>query len=209
MTGAPVAAILAGVQPTIAGVLLAAGSSVRMRGPNKLLLEIEGETLLRRAAKRAFAAGLDPVIVVLGYDALRAREQLADLAVLPTVNPEYARGVNGSLRTGIAAVPEDAAAAIVLLADMPFVTEEMIRAVAVRFRESTVPLVISDYGGFQAPPTLYGRSLFTELLSLSDGEGGGKAVVARNLVSAVSVSWPLARLRDLDRPEDWDGLQKQ
>jgi molybdenum cofactor cytidylyltransferase len=208
LTGAPVAAILAAVQLPIAGVLLAAGSSSRMRGPNKLLLHLEGESLLRRAAKRALAAGLDPVIVVLGHDADLARRELTDLAVLPAVNPNYARGVNGSLKAGIAAVPDDAAAAIVLLADMPFVTDEMIRAVAARFQESGAPLVISDYGGFQAPPTLYGRSLFAELLGLSDGEGGGKAVVARNLVRADSVSWPLARLRDLDRPEDWDGLQK-
>jgi len=208
LTGAAVAAILAGVQPPIAGVLLAAGSSSRMRGPNKLLLTFEGESLLRRAAKRALAVGLDPVIVVLGHDADRVRGDLAGLDVVPAFNPNHARGVNGSLRTGIAAVPENAAAAIVLLADMPFITDEMIRAVAARFQESEAPLVISEYGGFQAPPTLYGRSLFAELIALGDGEGGGKAVVARNLVRAVAVSWPLARLRDLDRPEDWDGLQK-
>lgn len=207
MTAASVAAILARVPPRIAGVLLAAGSSSRMGGPNKLLLALEGESLVRRAAKRALAAGLDPVIVVLGHDADRVRNELAGLAVIPVVNPHPERGVNGSLRTGIAAVPEDAAAAIVLLADMPFVTAQMIRAVAARFRESRAPLVISDYGGFQAPPTLYGRSLFAEALALDDGEGGGKAVVARNLARAEAVSWPRERLRDLDRPEDWDGLR--
>jgi molybdenum cofactor cytidylyltransferase len=208
LTAAPVAAILADVQPPIAGVLLAAGASSRMRGPNKLLLELEGESLLRRAAKRALAAGLDLVIVVLGHDAERVRGDLAGLAVLPVVNPEYARGVNGSLRTGIAALPADAGAAIVLLADMPFVTEEMIRAVAARFRESRAPLVISEYGGFQAPPTLYDRSLFAELLAVDDGEGGGKAVVANNLARTEILSWPRERLRDVDLPDDWAGVQE-
>ncbi len=179
-----------------------------MRGPNKLLLELQGESLLRRAAKRALAAGLDPVIVVLGHDAERVRADLAGLAVLPVVNSEYARGVNGSLRTGIDAVPADSAAAIVVLADMPFVTEEVIRAVAARFRESRAPLVISEYGGFQAPPTLYGRSLFGELLALDDGEGGGKAVVANNLARTEILSWPRERLRDVDMPEDWEGIAK-
>ena len=191
---------------TVAGVLLAAGSSSRMGGANKLLLPLEGESLLRRAAKRGLAAGLDPVIVVLGHEADRARGELEGLAVLPVVNADYARGVNGSLRTGIAAVPEDAGAAIVLLADMPFVTEEMIRGVAERFRSSGAPLVVSGYGGVQAPPTLYGRALFAEIRALEDGEGGGKAVVARNLAQAELVAWPSSRLRDIDRAEDWEGV---
>jgi molybdenum cofactor cytidylyltransferase len=206
LTAAAVAAILADVNARIAGVLLAAGSSSRMGGPNKLLLELEGESLLRRAAKRALAAGLDPVVVVLGHDAERVRNDLAGLHVLPVVNMEYARGVNGSLRTGIAAVPEDASAAIVLLADMPFVTEEMLRAVAARFRESEAPLVVSEYEGAQAPPTLYERSLFPEILALGDGEGGGKAVVARNVARAEKVSWPGGLLRDIDLREDWDAV---
>ena len=188
---------------SIAGVLLAAGSSSRMRGPNKLLLEFEGESLLRRASRRGMAAGLDPFIVVLGHEADRARGKLAGLAVLPVVNAGYARGVNGSLRTGIAAVPPDAAGAMVLLADMPFVTADMIRTVMEKFRESRVELVVSDYGGVQAPPTLYGRALFEQILALEDGEGGGKAVVARNLDRASIVTWPPSRLRDLDRVEDW------
>jgi molybdenum cofactor cytidylyltransferase len=194
------------VSLSIAGVLLAAGSSSRMGGANKLLLPLEGESLLRRAVRRGIAAGLDPLIVVLGHEADRARGELSGLPVLPVVNAEYARGVNGSLRAGIAAVPASAAGAIVLLADMPFVTEEMIRGVAARFGDSGPPLVVSDYGGVQAPPTLYGRGLFAEILSLDDGEGGGKAVVARNLAAAEVVSWPPSRLRDLDRVEDWEGV---
>ena len=198
--------ILEPMSPRISGVLLAAGSSSRMGGPNKLLLALEGESLVRRAAKRALAAGLDPVIVVLGHEAERVRDELAGLAVVPVLNLNPARGVNGSLRTGISTVPADAAAAIVLLADMPFVTEEMIRGVAERFRSSGAPLVVSAYGGVQAPPTLYGRALFSEILALGDGEGGGKTVVARNLSRAQLVSWPRERLRDLDRAEDWEGV---
>ncbi|HET8624336.1 MAG TPA: NTP transferase domain-containing protein, partial [Gemmatimonadales bacterium] len=59
------------VQP-VAGVVLAAGASTRM-GRNKLLLKLEGVSLLRRAATRALDAGLAPVLVVLGHDADRAR----------------------------------------------------------------------------------------------------------------------------------------
>src|SRR5437773_1798933 len=56
----------------LAGIVLAAGASTRMGG-NKLFFELEGETLLRRAVRAAVSAGLDPVLVVLGHEAERAR----------------------------------------------------------------------------------------------------------------------------------------
>ena len=63
--------------PRVAGVILAAGASRRMgAGRNKMLLQLEGESLLRRAARRALAAGLSPVVVVLGHEADRARAEL-------------------------------------------------------------------------------------------------------------------------------------
>ena len=137
----------------VAGIVLAAGPSTRM-GENKLFLLLEGETVLVRAVRRALAAGLDPVIVVLGHEAESAEKLLQGLRCRVVVNPDYARGMNSSARAGMSAVPADAEAAVVVLADMPLVTAEMIAAVAERFRESRAPLVLSEYGGVQAPPTL-------------------------------------------------------
>src|SRR4051812_37347382 len=104
----------------VAGVLLAGGPSSRM-GTNKLLLAIDGETLVRAAARRAIAAGLDPVIVVLGHEAERVESELKDLgpACRIIVNSDYARGINSSLKAGIRALPETVDAVVVMLADMP------------------------------------------------------------------------------------------
>jgi len=176
-----------------------------MGGANKLFLEVEGESLLRRAVTRALASALDSVVVVLGHEVERARRELAGLPVGTVWNRDHALGVNGSLRAGISAAA-DADAAVVLLADMPFVTAEMIAAVAEKFRESGAPLVVSDYGGVQAPPTLYGRPLFMELLGVPDGEGAGKTVVARNLERAAVLRWPRETLHDVDVPEDFERI---
>lgn len=184
----------------VAGVILAAGSSTRM-GCNKLLLHLEGESLVRRAARRALAAGLDPVVVVVGHEAELAAGQLEGLAVRVVVNAEHAGGIHTSRRAGLDAVPPEAGAAIVLLADMPFVTEEMLAALVARYRESGAPLVVSEYAGEQAPPTLYDRSLFAEL---SGGEGCGKRVIRAHSGEAVTLAWPAAALTDLDRPEDYE-----
>jgi len=184
----------------VAGILLAAGAATRM-GRNKLLLELEGESLLRRAARRALAAGLDPLLVVLGHESDRAREELAGLACQPVENPHHGKGINASLSAGVAAVPDRCQAAVVLLADMPFVDEGMIAAVAARFRETGAPLVISRFGEVQAPPTLYARGLFAELAG-GEGEGRGREVVRRHLERAALVAQPPQGLGDVDGSED-------
>jgi len=184
----------------VAGVLLAAGTSSRM-GQNKLFLTLEGSTVLARAVRTAAAAGLDPILVVLGHESEQALRELAGLACTPVFNPDYARGIEASLRAGIAAVPEDAAAAVVLLADMPLVTAGMIQELVERGRHVPRPLVVSRYDDVVAPPILYGRWLFPELRAL-DGDGCGKRVVRRHREQAIEVAWPASALFDLDVPAD-------
>ena len=189
----------------VAGVVLAAGSSSRM-GRNKLFFELDGETLLRRVVRRAIGAGLDPVIVVVGHEAERVRAALAELPCTAVDNPDHALGINRSLRTGISHVPERARAAVVMLADMPFVTSPMVASLVARYRESTAPLVISAYGDVNAPPMLYDRALFSELQQMS-GQGCGRQVVRRHRHEAVAVSWPEAALQDIDVPEDYQRIK--
>src|SRR5262245_48557427 len=85
---------------SVAGVVLAAGTSTRM-GQNKLFMELEGESLVRRAVDRVCKAGVDPVIVVLGHEAERVQRALEGIRYQPVINAEYERGVNSSLRAGI------------------------------------------------------------------------------------------------------------
>ena len=186
----------------MAAVVLAAGSSTRM-GRNKLLLPVGGETLVRRAARAALEAGLDEVVVVLGHEEPRARAQLLGLACTPVVNPDHAEGAGTSLRTGVRHASARADAIVVVLADMPFVTAEMIAALAERYRDTRAPLVTSRYGGVQAPPTLYDRALFEELLQVP-ADGGAKQVVLRHQRDAVAVTWPESALRDIDAPADYE-----
>ena len=96
-------------------------------------------------------------------------------------------------------------AAVVLLADMPFVTAPMIWTLVKRHAGSGRPLVLSEYGGVQAPPTLYARALFPELIA-ADSECG-KKVVRRHAAEADIVEWPADALPDLDRPEDYERVR--
>lgn len=187
----------AGTSP-VAGIVLAAGSSVRM-GRNKLLLEIGGETVLRRAVRCALDAGLSPVLVVLGPEPERAAAELSGLGATAIVNPDHALGQHVSLRRGIEAVPAAAEAVLVLLADMPFVTPEMASELARRYRDARPRLVVSRYGAATAPPTLYDRSLFPDFT----GDACGRDVVKLHWEEALVLDWPPDSLLDLDDEGDY------
>ncbi len=189
----------------VAGIVLAAGASRRM-GRNKMLLELEGEPLVRRAARRALAAGLSPVVVVLGHEADRARAALADLGVEIALNPDFAGPTSGSLHTALDLLGEDVGAAVVLLGDMVHVSEAALAELMRRARSSDAPLVVSRYGDVTAPPLLFRRALFGELLAWT-GEGCGKAVVQAHKREALYVDRPAGVLVDVDTPEDFQAAQ--
>lgn len=185
----------------VAGIVLAAGSSVRM-GRNKLLLAIAGESVVRRVVSRALAV-LDPVIVVVGHEADRVRQELAGLPCRIVLNPGHDRGIDTSVRAGVAALPTDAEAAVVLLADMPLVTPAMLAGLVERFYATRALLVISRYGDAVAPPHLYARRLFAELAE----RGSGKPVIDRHRAEAEVVAWPITTLADLDVPADRERVE--
>ncbi len=186
----------------VAAVLLAAGASVRM-GRNKLLLELGGESVVRRAARRAAEAGMSPVVVVTGHERAAVEAELHGIGCRAVFNGRHATGQHTSVGAGIAAVGEGCAAATVVLADMPFVTAGMLCAVAARYRETGAPLVLSRYGGETiAPPMLYDRSLFGELLQMD--RRCGREVARRHRAEAQVVDWPAEALRDLDSREDYE-----
>jgi molybdenum cofactor cytidylyltransferase len=185
----------------VAAVVLAAGSSTRM-GKNKLLFDLGGEPVVRRAVRTAQAAGLDPIVVVLGHEADAVRAALDSLPCRFVVNPRHAEGMNSSVSAGIAALPPEVDAGVVLLSDMPFVSAGMITALVERYRASDALLVFSEYAGIQAPPTLFDRSLFAELAG-PEGKGCGKTMRRRHPGREAVAAWPAAALADLDVPADY------
>jgi molybdenum cofactor cytidylyltransferase len=186
----------------IAGLVLAAGSSLRM-GRNKLLLTLNGETIVRRAARQTIAT-LDPVVVVLGHEAEVVRGELAGLPCRTTVNPDHAQGFHTSLRAGLAALPPNVDAVVVVLADMPLVTPAMLAQLVERYRQSGAPLVVSQYGDTLAPPHLYSRRFFSDL---AQSEASRKQVIRRYRADAVVLSWPATALSDLDVPADRERVE--
>ncbi len=186
----------------LAAIVLAAGRSTRMGGPNKLLAEINGRPLVRIAVEHALASQARPVIVVTGHQGERVEAALAGLDVVRVHNPDFADGLSTSLKAGIAAVPADADGAIVTLGDMPQVDAKLIDRLLGAFDPAKGALVVvptSD--GKRGNPVVWSRRFFPELGAI-EGDVGARHLIATypEAVTEVPVSGTAA-LVDVDTPE--------
>ena len=186
----------------VAAVILAAGQSTRMGGPNKLLAEIGGRPLLRIAAEEALASRARPVIVVTGHQRDKVEAAVDGLAVQRVHNPDFAEGLSTSLRTGLAAVPDDVDGAIVCLGDMPQVRSQLIdRLIAAFDPERGALVVVPTIDGKRGNPVVWSRRFFAELMAL-EGDVGARNLIGRYAEAVTEV--PLtdtAALVDVDTPE--------
>ncbi len=186
----------------VAAVILAAGRSTRMGGPNKLLAELGGKTLVRIVAEQALASKASEVIVVTGHQAGEVEKSLAGLNVKFVRNPDFAEGLASSVKAGISAVPREADAAVILLGDMPLIDAQLIDRLIEAFapdRGGLIAVPVSD--GRRGNPVLWSRRFFSELMTL-DGDIGARHLIAKHgeAVAEVPVEGHGAFL-DIDTPQ--------
>jgi molybdenum cofactor cytidylyltransferase len=162
---------------SVAAVVLAAGQSRRMGGPNKLLEEVGGKPLVRRAVEQALASAARPVVVVTGHQRDGVEAALAGLPVQLVHNPDFADGLSTSLKAGIAALPAESDAAIVCLADMPQVDATLLDRMAAAFDPARGALiVVPTFEGKRGNPVLWARRFFPELSALQ-GDVGARHLI--------------------------------
>lgn len=189
----------------VGAVVLAAGASRRM-GTNKLLLPVEGEPMVRRTVRRVMDAGCAPIVVVIGHEGERVREALIGFDVLFATSPDPTGPTSASLHAGLRTLPADVDATLVMLSDMVQVTTPMLRALVEGASTGSEPLGVSRYGDVLAPPLVFRRALWPELLAWH-GEGCGKAVVRAHQDEARMHDWPVDALQDVDTPQDYEGVR--
>lgn len=192
------------VHERVAGVVLAAGASERLGRPKQLLVW-QGEPLVRRVARTALTAGLDPVVVVTGAYSQEVAVALDGLAVEIVINPAWEEGQSTSLAAGVRALPPETGAVLFLLADQPQVPPPLIRSLVELHAGSLAPLVAPEADGRRANPVLFDRQTFPELLQVS-GDQGGRALFARYPILRLPWHDPNLLL-DVDTEADWERLQ--
>jgi molybdenum cofactor cytidylyltransferase len=193
----------------VAAIILAAGRSTRMGGPNKLLAELGGKTLVRIVTEQALASKAKGVIVVTGHQAEQVEKALQGLNVKFVRNPAFAQGLASSVKAGVAAVPGDADGAVICLGDMPLIDANLIDRLIEAFapdRGNLIAVPVSD--DRRGNPVLWSRRFFNELMTL-DGDIGARHLIARHseAVAEVPVEGHGAFL-DIDTPQALAAAQR-
>lgn len=189
-------------------LILAAGTSSRMRGRDKLLETVAGEPILRRNARIASYTGA-AVIVVLPPDLPQRGQALAGLSVRTVIADDAGDGMAASLKAGLrAALPILASSVMILPADMPGFTTEMLAGMLADARAHPDAILRGTTPeGRMGHPAIFPADLFPDLLAL-DGDEGGRSILAAH-ASRLRL-FPLpgdAAILDLDTPEDWDAFR--
>jgi molybdenum cofactor cytidylyltransferase len=180
----------------LAIIILAAGRSSRLGRP-KQLIEFQGETLLHRAARVAIESGVaSRVTTVIAAGDDQARRTVADLDVTIVENPSADTGIGSSIKRGMAVIDASIDRVLLMLADQPRITPEILRELVSRDRVA----VACAYADTIGVPAVFARGLFGELRSLPD-DAGAKAILEKNREAIATVDFPAAAL-DVDTPDD-------
>ena len=194
----------------IAAVVLAAGRSTRMGAVNKMLAEIGGKPLVRIATEQALSSRAKPVIVVTGHERDKVEQALNGLNVRFVHNPDFADGLAGSVKTGIAAVPAESDGAIVCLGDMPQVDSTLIdRLIASFDPERGALVVVPSIDGRRGNPVVWSRRFFNDLMAIT-GDIGARHLIGQYAEAVVEV--PVtgeAALTDVDTPESLSAVKAE
>ncbi|MCW2579348.1 MAG: putative molybdopterin-guanine dinucleotide biosynthesis protein [Blastococcus sp.] len=183
---------------TVAAVVLAAGGG-RRYGMPKALVSYEGSLLVERAVRTARTV-CDPVLVVLGAQAVDVwqRADLDGATVL--ANKDWASGMASSLRTGLDGLrgyPARVDAVLITLVDMPGMTPAALRRMAGHAAPDA--LAVATYDGVRAHPVLLGREHWAGVIDTATGDEGARAYLAAHDVTEVDCTG-LADPADLDVP---------
>jgi len=186
-------------------VILAAGMSSRM-GEAKQLLRLGNNTLLGQVLENVRSSGVTDIVLVLGHEAEKIKERISTENLSVVINESYRQGMGTSLRAGLAALPPDVDAALIVLADQPFVLPKTLDLLMDEYTRSSAQIVIPTYKGFRGNPVLLDRSVFSEVMALT-GDIGCRAIFGSHLEGIAKVPVEdIGILLDMDSKDDFELL---
>jgi molybdenum cofactor cytidylyltransferase len=185
-------------------IVLAAGKSTRMK-ENKLLLKLNGDTLIEHVVKVAKGSNADEVVIVLGYEAMKIKEHLAKIGCKVVINENYMKGQSESVKVGLSAISSNTEAVMILPADVALIEPESINRIVEEYTRSKNRIVIASHQQQSGHPILLDRTLFPEVSKIDEDTQGLKAVINRHRAEIKYVEVDTENvLTDIDTREEFD-----
>ncbi len=190
----------------VAAILLAAGTSSRMGGENKLLLKIAGKTILQWSVENIRASKISEAFVVVGEDFAEIQNCLEGLRVEVVSNKNYSSGLSSSLKTGLQKIDYSTEGVLILLADQPNLQPETINRFLELFNEGRKKIIAGLYDQVTGNPVLFHRDFFDELLQLQ-GDSGASSLLKRYDEEIATVAIPPEESLDVDTAGDFNKMK--
>jgi len=171
-------------------------------GRNKLLLKVEGRTVLDRLLDAVLASKIDDTVIVLGHRPEAIRPVARGREVRTVLNVEHERGMTSSFQTGLREVDVDAV--FLILGDQLGLTPELLDSMIDSMKSDPYTLIVSpEFEGKRGHPSLFRGAIFPEILNLPEEEHM-KHVVGRHEEQHRHVPGSIWNTIDFDTPKDFE-----
>ena len=194
-----------------AGIILAAGASVRFGQP-KQLIELRGKYLVEWVLDAALKSRLDLVVLILGHEYQSILQALGTKVRRPrlevVINHKYHEGQSSSLKTGLESVRKTFSSIMYLLADQPMINSKTINLLLDQFHESEKEICVPVFEGQRGNPTIFKRPIYKEIMMI-DGDIGARNIIGKEAdrVLYAKIKDPLCFF-DIDSQEDLKKLRR-
>ncbi len=194
----------------IAALVLAAGQSKRMGRENKLLLPYEQGTVLSHVLGQINQAGIGDIYVITGHEKDLVEQEVRKNNGIAVYNDLYEEGLSTSVKAGIAALPKDTDAVMIILGDMPNISADILRKIMAAYNVAQAQsIIIPTHNGKRGNPILWDADFFGDFERL-EGDMGAK-ILLNDYPEYITELETLsdAIFLDIDTIEAYDDLKKQ
>lgn len=197
----------------IIGIYLAAGKSKRF-GANKLFAQVGTNPLGSLALETAIESQLDKIVVVTAeldelnwvsshlFSAFRKKW-------FQTVCKEAVNGQSYSLKCGLRFAEKlNAEAVIIMLADQPFISKEMVNKIIVQYKQKEASqdphsFIAATHSSVSCPPILFRHNMFEDLHHLQ-GDKGARYLIQNKMTEGSFIEFKNKLLFfDVDTQKDY------
>ena len=197
----------------ISAILLAAGSSSRMKGENKLMKKVKGKPLIQHSINNLLGSAVDEIVIILGYENKTVQSIIKKNKKIKIVfNKNYKNGISTSIKVGIKNISSKSNSFFVCLADMPNINQNIYnKLIKAKFkynnkvsRDLKKDIIIPTFEGKNGNPVLFSKQMKSEMLKIK-GDYGAKELIRLNKNKSLSI--PVKNsgiILDYDKSDDFN-----